>query len=93
MATTTIRQLTRPNVIVLNQYRDQLDGVIEIGATYVKFFGSPRQALATVRALKEHVHTTTGGRSFENRSLVAVVNKLERAVHEGGDKHVIVKEK
>ncbi len=91
MATTTIRQLTRPNVIVLNQYRDQLDGVIEIGATYIKFFGNAKDTFETLRKLKDHVHATKGGRSFENRSLVAVVNKIDKAIHEGGSKHVVVK--
>lgn len=86
--TTTIRQLTPANVRVLTEYQSHLPPST-IGKTVISIEGSAETVLYAVTDLKLKIHSTKGGRSFENRAIVAVLNKL-RDYQSGGRyaKHV-----
>lgn len=83
--------LTWANIQAVTEFRDEFETLDEITKTTVVFRGEPAAVLDDLRRVKNHVHVTRGGRSTENRSLVAVVNKVDHFVNGGrGAKHVKV---
>ena len=78
MARTTVKQLTGSNIQVLRDFADDLQ-VDDLGKTIATFEGSAQEVLERI----EQVRSAWHGRSFENRAIVAVRNKVRDYI-EGG---------
>lgn len=69
--TTDVKQLTYANITVLEAWKEQL-GIVALGKTVVRFEGTAEEAMNRIDKLRSN----WDGRSFENRAIVAVRNKL-----------------
>lgn len=86
-----VASLTHSNRITLDKWRAELPSLVELKKTTVVFSGSAADVLAELRKLKDTIHVREGGRSFDNRAIVAVVNKVDHFVNGGKyAKHVSV---
>lgn len=71
IATTAVKQLTFANVTVIEKFAVELQ-VDELGKTFARFQGNAEEVMNRIDKLRSN----WDGRSFENRAIVAVRNKL-----------------
>lgn len=76
--TTRVSKLTGMNQQALSEHREAA-GIVELGATYAVFAGTPEEASARLDALIEQLGATHGRRGHPVASLHAVARKLRAA--------------